>query len=196
MRRRRSQKKPEIIDMPKVRANEEIDAKQVRLLLADGSQHGVVSLSEAMQFARKEDLDLVEISAKAEFPVCKLMDYSKYLFDTKKKKIQIKKNQKQADQKTIKFRPNTNDGDYQIKMRKIHEFLDKGSRIKIVVWFRGREIAHQELGQEMLDRIKADLVEQIRIDDEPKLEGRQMIMAISPLSNRKVNNRQSNSSHA
>ena len=186
MRRRRSQKKPESIEIPKARANEEIDAETVRIVDPTGSNHQVVSIQEAMKLAQERELDLVEISAKADIPICRIMDLSKFVFEAKKKKMQLRKNQKQSDQKTIKFRPNISDGDYHIKLRKITDFLNDGARIKIVLWFRGREIAHQELGMEMMNRIKDELKDQCRIDEEPKLEGRQMVMSIFPIAPKKI----------
>lgn len=186
MKRKRRAKRAEKIEIPVVRTNEEITASEVRLLNADGSQCGVVKTGEALKKAEKEDLDLVEIVAKADPPVCKVMDYSKYVFDVTKKKIQAKKNVRQVEQKTIKLRPNTSDGDYEIKKKKVLEFLDKGHRIKIIVWFKGREMEHQELGMHMLDKIKTDIKDYVRIDDEPKLEGRQVSMSISPLTSKKT----------
>lgn len=185
MRRKRQTKRAEKIEIPAARTNEEITCKEVRLLNENGSQYGVIKTHEALKMAEQQDLDLVEIFAKAEPPVCKIMNYSKYVFDATKKKIQAKKNVKQAEQKTIKLRPNTSDGDYEIKKRKVFEFLDKGHRIKVIVWFKGREMAHQELGMEMLNKIKSDIEGYVRIDDEPKLEGRQVSMSISPLTSKK-----------
>lgn len=185
MRKKRSHKRLNVIEAPKVRANEEIDAEQVRVLSSDGTQLGVFSIEEALNMAQEQDLDLVEIASNDDTcPVCKVIDYSKYVFDTRKKKIQARKSQKQIDQKTIKFRPNTNVADYQIKLKKINEFLDKGARVKIVIWFRGREIVHQELGQKMLNRIRVDLENRTKVDDEPALEGRQLIMSLSPISSK------------
>jgi translation initiation factor IF-3 len=192
LKRKRYTKRAEKIEVPVARTNKEIDAKEVRLLKEDNSQYGVIAVQEALKMAEEAELDLVEIFAKANPPVCKIMNYSKYVFDTTKKKIQARKNVKQAEQKTIKLRPNTSEGDYEIKKRKIFEFLEKGHRIKIIVWFKGREITHQELGMEMLNKVKADLEEYVRIDDEPKLEGRQVMMAIAPLANKKPNTKKEN----
>jgi len=146
----------------------------VRLISESGDQLGVVSVREALAMAEEQDVDLVEISPTAKPPVCKLMDYGKYKYQ------QAKKNQKQVQIKEIKFRPGTDEGDYQIKMRNINRFLADGDKVKVTLRFRGREMAHQQLGAQLLERVKEDLAEVAQIESFPKMEGRQMVMMIAP----------------
>jgi translation initiation factor IF-3 len=146
---------------------------------------GVVSIATALESAQKENLDLVEISPDSNPPVCKVMDYGKHVFDIKKKAAQQKKKQKQTQVKEIKFRPGTDVGDYQIKLRNLIKFLENGDKTKITLRFRGREMAHQELGMEMMKRVEADLSELAQVEQFPKLEGRQMTMVLAPLSKKK-----------
>ncbi len=141
---------------------------------------GILSLKEAMAAAEEENLDLVEISPNAAPPVCKVMDYGKFLYNESKKRQDAKKRQKQITIKEIKFRPGTDIGDYQIKLRKLTEFLQVGNKTKVTMRFRGREMAHKELGLEMLDRVKNDLSEIAEIEQTPTLEGRQMVMVMAP----------------
>mgnify|MGYP001946200300 FL=1 len=141
---------------------------------------GVLSRDEALQQAQEEGLDLVEIQPNADPPVCRIMDYGKYRFDQQKKANAAKKKQKQVEIKEVKFRPVTDSGDYAIKMRKMRGFLEDGDKIKVNIRFRGREMSHQELGRQMLDRIEADLGEDIVIESRPRMEGRQMVMMIAP----------------
>jgi translation initiation factor IF-3 len=141
---------------------------------------GVVSLSEAFAAAEAAGLDLVEISPTAKPPVCKIMDYGKFIYEKGKKDRIAKKNQKQMQIKEIKFRPGTEDGDYQVKLRNLIRFLSEGDKAKITLRFRGREIAHQELGQQLLERVKNDLLEIGVVEQFPKMEGRQMVMVIGP----------------
>jgi translation initiation factor IF-3 len=145
-----------------------------------GEQVGILSLAQAQQMAEEAELDLVELVPNADPPVCRIMDYGKYLFEQSKKKQQAKKKQKQIQVKEIKFRPGTEEGDYQIKMRKITEFLTEGDKVKVTLRFRGREMVHQELGVKMLERIIADLADLAVIEQHAKLEGRQMIMVVAP----------------
>jgi len=140
---------------------------------SDGSQVGVVSLQEALDAAQKETLDLVEISPDAEPPVCKIMDYGKHVFDIKKKVALQKKKQKQTQVKEMKFRPGTDQGDYDIKLRNLVRFLENGDKAKVTLRFRGREMAHQQLGMEMMKRVEADLMELAQVEQYPKMEGRQ-----------------------
>ncbi len=147
---------------------------------ATGENVGVVSLDEALQSARKSSLDLVEISPEAEPPVCKVMDFGKYLFEQKKAKAAAKKKQKVTQVKEIKFRPGTDIGDYQVKLRNLIRFLEDGDKAKITVRFRGREMAHQELGMELLKRVEKDLEEYGTVESRPSMEGRQMTMMIGP----------------
>jgi translation initiation factor IF-3 len=149
---------------------------------SDGSQVGVVTLQEALDAAQKETLDLVEISPDAEPPVCKIMDYGKHVFDIKKKVALQKKKQKQTQVKEMKFRPGTDQGDYDIKLRNLVRFLENGDKAKVTLRFRGREMAHQELGMAMMKRVEADLIELAQVEQYPKMEGRQMIMVLAPRS--------------
>ncbi len=149
---------------------------------SDGSQVGLVSLQHALEMAQKETLDLVEISPDAEPPVCKLMDYGKHVFDIKKKVALQRKKQKQTQVKEMKFRPGTDEGDYQIKLRNVTRFLENGDKAKVTLRFRGREMAHQELGMVMVKRIEADLIELAQVEQHPKMEGRQMTMVLAPRS--------------
>jgi translation initiation factor IF-3 len=135
--------------------------------------------------AQKDSLDLVEISPDSNPPVCKVMDYGKHVFDIKKKAAQQKKKQKQTQVKEIKFRPGTDVGDYQIKLRNLIKFLENGDKAKITLRFRGREMAHQELGMDMMKRVEADLSSLAQVEQHPKLEGRQMTMVMAPLSKKK-----------
>ena len=157
----------------------------MRLIGADGAQVGVVELATALQAAQQASLDLVEISPDAQPPVCKIMDYGKHVFDIKKKLALQKKKQKQTQVKEMKFRPGTDEGDYQIKLRSLVRFLENGDKAKVTLRFRGREMAHQELGVEMMQRIEADLSELAQVEQYPKLEGRQMTMVMAPLSKKK-----------
>jgi len=147
---------------------------------SDGNQLGIVSLEDAIAVAAEENLDLVEISPSAAPPVCKVMDYGKFLYNENKKRQDAKKKQKQITIKEIKFRPGTDVGDYQIKLRKLTEFLQVGNKTKVTMRFRGREMAHKELGLEMLDRVGNDLADIAEIEQTPALEGRQMVMVMAP----------------
>ncbi len=147
---------------------------------SNGEQVGVVSLTEALSVAQSESLDLVAIAADAEPIVCKIMDYGKHLFELKKAKAASKKKQKQQQIKEMKFRPGTDDGDYKIKLRNVTRFLEQGDKAKMSLRFRGREMAHQELGMDMMKRIEKDLEEIGTVEQFPKMEGRQLIMVIAP----------------
>jgi len=144
-----------------------------------------VPLTEALEAAQKETLDLVEISPDAQPPVCKIMDYGKHVFDIKKKVALQKKKQKHSQVKEMKFRPGTDEGDYQIKLRNLTRFLENGDKTKITLRFRGREMAHQQLGMDMMKRVEADLEELAQVEQFPKMEGRQMIMVLAPRSKKK-----------
>jgi translation initiation factor IF-3 len=157
----------------------------VRLVLSDGSQQGVVALDDARGRAEAEKLDLVLISPEADPPVCKIMDYGKHVFELKKQKAANKKKQKVIHVKEMKFRPGTEEGDYQVKLRNLIRFLSDGDRAKVSLRFRGREMAHQELGAEMMQRIKEDLAEYGTVDQEPKMEGRQIVMVLAPVKKKK-----------
>ncbi|WP_081835906.1 translation initiation factor IF-3 [Francisella sp. W12-1067] len=160
--------------------NEQIKAKEVRLIGVDGQQIGVVSINEALALAEAASVDLVEMVANAKPPVCRLMDYGKYLFEQSKKKAQAKKNQKQMQIKEIKLRPVTDVGDYQVKLRNLIKFLEKGDKVKVTLRFRGREMSHKELGIEMLNRMANDAAEHSVVEHQPKVEGRQMVMVLGP----------------
>lgn len=164
----------------KERINGEIRAANVRLIGADGEQVGIVKLVEALRAAEDAEMDLVEIAAQAEPPVCRIMDYGKYQFQLQKKAAEAKKKQKQVQIKELKFRPGTEEGDYQVKLRNLRRFLEEGDRVKVIVWFRGREIAHKELGLKVLERVQADVEGLGVIDQMPKLEGRQLMMMVIP----------------
>ncbi len=153
---------------------------QVRLIGADGKQVGVVEIEEAIRLSQEATLDLVEIVPSAEPPVCRVMDYGKFLFDQNKKRHAAKRKQKLIHVKEVKFRPGTDDGDYQIKLRNLRRFLGHGDKVKVTLRFRGREMAHQQLGAQMLKRVEADLEDLGSVEQFPKLEGRQMVMVISP----------------
>lgn len=162
------------------RINEEIRVPKIRLIDADGENKGVVSTSEALAMAQDASLDLVEISPTGKPPVCRIMDYGKFRFDESKKAAVARKKQKQVQVKEIKFRPGTDEGDYKIKLKKLIEFLEEGDKAKVTVRFRGREMAHRELGMEVLKRVEADLTELGVVEQFPKLEGRQMVMVMAP----------------
>ncbi|PPD35482.1 MAG: translation initiation factor IF-3 [Methylomonas sp.] len=162
------------------RLNTEITARRVRLIGAEGEQVGVVSINEALQLAYDANMDLVEISPNADPPVCKVMDYGKYQFELNKKLQAAKKKQKQIQIKEIKFRPGTEEGDYQVKLRNLIKFLNEGDKTKITVRFKGRELSHRELGMDLLKRIETDLEEVALVEQFPKLEGRQMVMVMGP----------------
>ncbi len=155
-------------------------APQVRLIDADGEQVGVVSNADAQQAAEKAGLDLVEISPQADPPVCRIMDYGKFVFEESKKKRQASAKQKRVQVKEVKFRPGTDKGDYQVKLRNLTRFLEHGDKVKITVRFRGREMAHQQLGSQLLARVAKDLEDYGVVEQRPRAEGRQMVMIIAP----------------
>lgn len=157
-----------------------ITSKEVRLIGAEGENHGVVSVATALDIAKESGLDLVEISPNAEPPVCKVLDYGKFKYEAQKKASLARKKQKTQDVKEIKMRPGIDVHDYNVKMKKIHQFIDNGDKVKVTIRFRGREMAHQELGMEVLQRVNAEMEESAKIEARPKMEGRQMIMVIAP----------------
>jgi len=171
---------PAIAAIKKHRLNDDITAHKVRLVGADGEQVGIVSLDEAKSAAGEAKMDLVEIVPNAEPPVCRVMDYGKFLFEQKKQKQAAKKKQKQVHIKEVKFRPGTGEGDYQVKLRNLIRFLKDGDKTKVTMRFRGREHAHRELGLELLQRVEADLEEYGQIEQKPMMEGRQMVMVMAP----------------
>ncbi|MFS1537961.1 MAG: translation initiation factor IF-3 [Candidatus Phlomobacter fragariae] len=163
------------------RINTEIRASEVRLTGLDGEQIGVISLKKALEKAEEAGVDLVEISPNAEPPVCRIMDYGKFLYEKSKSLKEQKKKQRVIQVKEIKFRPGTDEGDYQVKLRNLIRFLEDGDKAKITLRFRGREMAHQQIGIDMLNRIKNDLDEVSVVESFPtKIEGRQMIMVLAP----------------
>ena len=169
-----------IADEKQARLNDEITAPEVRLIDQDGEQQGIVSIAQAMQAAEEVGLDLVEIVPNAQPPVCRLMDYGKYKFQQKKKLHEQRKKQRQVHIKEIKFRPGTEEGDYQVKLKKLIQFIEAGDRAKVTVRFRGREMAHMELGRDLLKRIEDDMDEVATVDQYPQSEGRQMTMLLVP----------------
>ncbi|MDJ0748722.1 MAG: translation initiation factor IF-3 [Woeseiaceae bacterium] len=164
----------------RVRRNEEIEATEVRVIRSDGEQAGVMGIRAALEIAYDEGLDLVEVSPTADPPVCRIMDFGKYLFEQNKKHQSAKRKQKQVHVKEIKFRPGTDEGDYQIKLRKLVQFLEHGDKTKVTLRFRGREMAHKELGAKLLARVRDDLEEYGSVEQMPQMEGRQMVMVIAP----------------
>ncbi|WP_298622402.1 translation initiation factor IF-3 [uncultured Legionella sp.] len=164
----------------RARINEQINVPEVRLIDVDGNQAGIVSIREALRAAEEGGLDLVEISPTAKPPVCRIMDYGKFLFELSKKQAEAKKKQKQIQVKELKFRPTTEDGDYQVKLRNLIRFLNHGDKVKITLRFRGREMAHQELGMKILERIQLDTADVAVVEQHAKREGRQLLMVLSP----------------
>ncbi|WP_245904227.1 translation initiation factor IF-3 [Roseicyclus mahoneyensis] len=147
---------------------------------AEGENVGVVTPARAMAMAEEAGLDLVEISPNAEPPVCKIMDFGKYKYETQKREAEARKKQKIIEVKEVKFRPNTDTHDYEVKMRSVTKFLENGDKVKVTLRFRGREMAHQNLGRDLLERVAADVEGLGKIENMPKLEGRQMVMMIGP----------------
>jgi translation initiation factor IF-3 len=162
------------------RVNHQINVPQVRLVAEDGSMVGVVTTREAISMAADVGLDLVEVSPNATPPVCKILDLGKFKYEEQKRKNEARKKQKVIEVKEIKLRPGIDIHDYEVKMRSIHRFLEEGDKVKVTMRFRGREMAHQEIGVKVLDRVKADLDEIAKVESQPRMEGRQMIMVISP----------------
>ncbi|HTH16102.1 MAG TPA: translation initiation factor IF-3 [Magnetospirillum sp.] len=162
------------------RVNREIDARSIRLVGADGEMIGVVTLREGLIMAEEAGLDLVEVSPNAEPPVCKILDFGKFKFEAQKKKNEAKKKQKVIEIKEIKLRPNIDDNDYDVKMRAMRKFLGEGDKVKVTLRFRGRELAHQDLGMKVLERVRDDLEGLGKVEQIPKMEGRQMVMVIAP----------------
>ncbi len=152
----------------------------MRVIDAEGNQLGVITRFEALTLAREATLDLVEVSPTAEPPVCRIMDFGKYLFEMNKKAHSAKRKQKQIQVKEVKFRPGTEEGDYQVKLRNLTRFLTEGDKAKITLRFRGREMVHQDLGRKLLERVVADLGQYGQVEQHPLMEGRQMVMVIGP----------------
>ncbi len=162
------------------RINDRIRAPEIRLIGADGENVGVVTPSRAMDLAAEAGLDLVEISPNATPPVCKIMDFGKFKYEQQKRESEARKKQKTIEVKEVKFRPNTDTHDYDVKMRNVFRFLENGDKVKVTLRFRGREMAHQNLGRELLERVAEDVKEIGKIENMPKMEGRQMVMMIGP----------------
>ncbi|MCY4242104.1 MAG: translation initiation factor IF-3 [Rhodobacter sp.] len=160
--------------------NDRIKATEIRLIGPDGENVGLVPPSHGIALAEQVGLDLVEISPNANPPVCKVMDFGKYKYDQQKRESEARKKQKTFEVKEVKFRPNTDTHDYGIKMRNVFRFLGNGDKVKVTLRFRGREMAHQELGLELLKRVAADIDEVGKVENMPKMEGRQMVMMIGP----------------
>jgi translation initiation factor IF-3 len=163
------------------RVNDRIRAPEIRLIGAEGENVGVVTPQRAMQMAEEAGLDLVEISPNADPPVCKIMDFGKYKYEQQKKESEARKKQKTIDVKEIKFRPNTDTHDYDVKMRSVLKFLQEGDKVKVTLRFRGREMAHADLGRQLLERVATDVEDHGKVEAIPRLEGRQMVMMINPL---------------
>ncbi len=168
----------------KNRRNEQIDTPQVRLIGSDGEQVGIVNIEEAIEAAKEENLDLVEVVPNAEPPVCRVMDYGRFRFEQSKKKNAARKKAKQIQIKEVKFRPGTEEGDYRVKMKNLTRFLEQGDKAKVTLRFRGREMAHREIGSRLLERVRNDLEDIATVEQFPKMEGRQMIMVLAPRKNR------------
>ena len=161
--------------------NQFISAAKVRCIDSNGQQLGIISIEDALQAANKAGLDLVEIQPNVTPPVCKILDYGKFKYEAQKRKNEARKKQKVIEVKEIKLRPNIDHHDFEVKMRSVKKFIDNGDKVKITLRFRGREMAHQELGKDLLERVAEDTAEIGKIDSIPKMEGRQMTMMISPL---------------
>ena len=160
--------------------NERIRCPEIRLIGAEGENLGVLSPIRALELAEQAGLDLVEISPTAEPPVCKIMDFGKFKYETQKREAEARKKQKVIEIKEVKFRPNTDTHDYEVKMRSVTKFLENGDKVKVTLRFRGREMAHQNLGRELLERVATDVEGLGKIENMPRLEGRQMVMMIGP----------------
>ncbi|QQA44962.1 translation initiation factor IF-3 [Pelagovum pacificum] len=162
------------------RVNDRIRAPEIRLIGAEGENVGVISPARAMQMAEEAGLDLVEISPNADPPVCKIMDFGKFKYEQQKRESEARKKQKTIEVKEVKFRPNTDVHDYEVKMKNVFKFLENGDKVKVTLRFRGREMAHQDLGRNLLERVADDVKEIGKVENMPKMEGRQMVMMIGP----------------
>ncbi len=162
------------------RANDEISVDKVRVIDADGNMIGVLNTQEAIEMAFEVNLDLVEVSPNADPPVCKILDYGKYKYEAQKKANEARKKQKVIEVKEIKMRPGIDDHDYEVKMRSVRRFLDDGDKVKMTIRFRGREMAHQDLGLKVLERVQAEVTEIAKVEQSPRPEGRMMTMVIAP----------------
>ncbi len=166
------------------RVNDQIRAPKVRVVGADGEMVGVISVAEGIRIAKEAGMDLVEVSPNAEPPVCKVLDYGKFKYNQQKKANEARKKQKTIQIKEVKLRPTIDKHDLDVKMKHIHKFLESGDKVKMTLRFRGREMAHQELGMKLLMEIREELGDVIKVEHQPKLEGRQMIMVVAPAGNK------------
>jgi translation initiation factor IF-3 len=162
------------------RINEGIDTPNIQLIDATGENVGVVAIDDALSRAVEAGLDLVEISPNSEPPVCKILDYGKYKYQAQKKAAEARKKQRTVEIKEIKMRPNIDTHDYDVKMRSMNRFFEEGDKVKVTLRFRGREMAHQELGTQLLNKVKQDTTQIAKVESEPRLEGRQMVMVLAP----------------
>jgi translation initiation factor IF-3 len=162
------------------RTNGEIHAREVQLIDHDGTNRGVVPTAEALQLAQENGFDLVEISPNSTPPVCKLLDYGKFKYQSQKKAAEARKNQKTVEIKEIKMRPNIDSHDYDVKMRSMRRFFEEGDKVKVTLRFRGREMAHQEIGLKLLFKVRDEMMERAKVESDPSLEGRQMVMVLAP----------------
>lgn len=169
---------PPVKDGPPI--NQEIRATRVLLIDQNGEKQGVMPLSAALEAAEEAGLDLVQIVANADAPVCKILDYGKHRFQEQKKKAEARKRQKVVELKEIKLRPNIDTHDYEVKAKAMHRFFDEGDKVKVTLRFRGREMAHPELGMKLLNKVQADFEEIAKVEYAPRMEGRQMIMILAP----------------
>mgnify|MGYP000462193483 CR=1 FL=1 len=152
----------------------------MRLIGADGENKGIVSIDDALRAANEAELDLVEVAPTSKPPVCKVLDFGRYKYEMQKRKAEARKNQKTVDVKEVKIRPNIDEHDYNVKVRNVQKFLDGGDKVKVTLRFRGREMAHQSIGEQILTRVRDDVADQAKVEADPKLEGRQMIMVLAP----------------
>ncbi|MBN8956002.1 MAG: translation initiation factor IF-3 [Rhizobiales bacterium] len=177
---RRPMRAPVPVQKDGPRVNDEIRAREVQLIDQDGQNHGTVEFRVAYAMAQEAGLDLVEIAPNSVPPVCKILDHGKYKFQAQKKAAEARKKQKVVEIKEIKLRPMIDDHDYDVKMRSMKRFFEEGDKVKVTLRFRGREMAHQDIGQKLLNRVKDDLIEDAKVEQEPKFEGRQIVMVLAP----------------
>ena len=162
------------------RTNREIRAREVQLIDSEGKNHGVVQLLDALGMAEQAGLDLVEIAPNSEPPVCKILDYGRFRFAEQKKAADARKKQKVVEVKEIKLRPGIDEHDYDVKMKAVRRFFEEGDKVKVTLRFRGREIAHQDIGYRLMTRVKAETATMAKVELEPSMEGRQMVMVLAP----------------
>ena len=177
---RRPQRSQAPVQKDGQRINEDIRVREVHLIDKDGTNLGTIPIAEALAKASEAGLDLVEISPNAVPPICKILDYGKYRFQEQKKQAEARKRQKVVEVKEIKLRPMIDDHDYQVKMRSMERFFEEGDKVKVTLRFRGREMAHQEIGVALLNRVRTDFEEEAKVESEPRPEGRQIVMVLAP----------------